>query len=86
LALFLPVMAAAQASQPANKPTQSAHRLGRDGLEGWTLESRVLNSGYGDERFAFTLVCPPWSHHSAHFREADHLEMDLLGRWPATRL
>ena len=62
LALFLPVMAAAQASQPADKPTQSEHRLGRDGLEGWTLESRVLNSGYGDERFAFTLVIARHGH------------------------
>ena len=57
LALALSAVVAAQASQPAaDKPTQSAHRSGSHGLEGWTLDSRVPGSGYGDERFTFNLV------------------------------
>jgi hypothetical protein len=62
LALALAAVVAAQASQPADKPTQSAHRFGPDGLEGWTLDSRVPGSGYGDERFAFTLVVARHGH------------------------
>lgn len=46
----------ARASQPADRPTQSVHRHGPEGLEGWTLEAPVRDSGYGDERFAFALV------------------------------
>jgi hypothetical protein len=62
LALALLALVAAQASQPADKPTASAHRPGPDGLEGWTLESSVPGSGYGDERFAFTLVIARHGH------------------------
>ena len=43
-------------SQTKDKPTESEHRTGSHGLEGWTLEYRLPNSNYGDERFAFTLV------------------------------
>jgi hypothetical protein len=43
-------------AQNKDKPTESAHVRGPDGLVGWTLESPVPDSGYGDERFAFTLV------------------------------
>jgi hypothetical protein len=56
LALAVAAVVAAQASKPANKPNQSAHRSGPRGLEGWTLDSSVPESGYGDERFAFALV------------------------------
>jgi hypothetical protein len=62
VALALAAVAAAQASQPTNGTTQSAHRPGPDGLEGWTLDSPVPNSGYGDERFAFTLVIARHGH------------------------
>ncbi len=43
-------------AQNKSKPTESAHVRGPSGLEGWTLESPVPDSGYGDEKFAFTLV------------------------------
>ncbi len=43
-------------AQNKDKPTESAHVRGPDGLEAWTLESPVPDSGYGDERFAFTLL------------------------------
>lgn len=43
-------------SQTKDKPTESEHRTGPHGLEGWTLESPLPDSNYGDERFAFTLV------------------------------
>jgi hypothetical protein len=56
LAIALAAVVAAQASQPADKPTQSAHTPGPNGLEGWTLDLPVPGSGYGDERFSFTLV------------------------------
>jgi hypothetical protein len=39
-----------------DKPTESVHTKGPHGLEGWTLESPVPESSYGDERFGFTLV------------------------------
>jgi hypothetical protein len=44
------------AARSAEKPTESEHRRGPHGLEGWTLDAPVPDSGYGDERFAFTLV------------------------------
>jgi hypothetical protein len=50
------------AAQPADKPIQSAHTPGPDGLEGWTLDSPVPDSGYGDQRFAFTLVVARHGH------------------------
>jgi hypothetical protein len=56
LALAVAAAADAPAAEPSDKPTPSAHRPGPHGLEGWTLESPVPDSGYGDERFAFTLV------------------------------
>jgi hypothetical protein len=62
LALALAAIVGAQASQPADKPTQSAHTPGPDNLEGWTLDSPVPGSGYGDERFAFTLVVARHGH------------------------
>ena len=62
LALALAAVVAAQASEPTDKPTQSAHRSGPDGLEGWTLDAPVPDSGYGDERFAFTLVVARHGH------------------------
>ena len=43
-------------SQTKDKPTESEHRTGPHGLEGWTLEHPWPNSNYGDEPFAFTLV------------------------------
>lgn len=56
MAVSLAAIVAAWASQPADESTQSAHRPGPHGLEGWTLDWPVSGSGYGDERFAFTLV------------------------------
>jgi hypothetical protein len=56
----------ARASQPAGKPTQSAHTPCPHGLEGWTLDSPVRGSGYGDERFAFTLVVARHGHIIRH--------------------
>ena len=38
------------------KPTESEHVRGPNGLEGWTLERRFRIQVYGDEKFAFTLV------------------------------
>jgi len=55
-------IAAPQVSPPADKATESEHRRGPAGLEGWTLESPVPNSGYGDQRFAFTLVIARHGH------------------------
>lgn len=65
LALALATIVAAQAAQPGDKPTPSAHRPGPNGLEGWTLDSSVPGSGYGEERFAFTLVI---AHHGRIIR------------------
>jgi hypothetical protein len=62
LAFALAVVAAPQAPQRADKPTESAHRSGPNGLEGWTLDWPVPDSGYGDERFAVTLVIARHSH------------------------
>ncbi len=62
LALALAAAVAPQASQSADRPTQSACKSGPDGLEGWTLDSPVADSGYGDERFAFTLVIARHGH------------------------
>jgi hypothetical protein len=56
LALALASVLVPQTSWPADKAAQSAHMFGPNGLEGWTLDSPVPGSGYGDERFAFTLV------------------------------
>lgn len=61
LALALVAIVASQASR-ADKPTESVHVPGPDGLEGWTLNWPVPDSGYGDERFAFTLVIARHSH------------------------
>ena len=49
----------AQAPGPSTretKPTESEHTRGPHSLEGWTLNSPIPESNYGDERFAFTLV------------------------------
>ena len=43
-------------SQTKDKPRESEHRSGPNGLAGWTLESPIPDSNYGDQRFAFTLV------------------------------
>ena len=43
-------------SQTKDKPTESEHRTGPHGVEGWTLEYSLPDSNYGDEHFAFTLV------------------------------
>lgn len=51
ISLSLPLI-----SQTKDEPTESEHRPGPHRLEGWTLESPLPESGYGDERFAFTLV------------------------------
>lgn len=51
LAVTIPLFA-----QPAGKPTESKHVSGPHGLEGWTLDSPVPESNYGDEPFSFTLV------------------------------
>ena len=45
-----------------NKLTRSPLKRGPDSLVGWTLESAVPDSGYGDERFAFTLVITHHGH------------------------
>ena len=62
LALTLTGIGAAQASQPDDKPTPSAHISGPNGLEGWTLDSPVAGSGYGDQRFAFALIVARHGH------------------------
>lgn len=62
LGLALAAVVAAQASQPADQPTKSAHKRGPHGLEGWTVDSPVSGSGYGDERFAFTLAVARHGH------------------------
>lgn len=57
--LVLPLLAevaVAQEPQPGANPSQSVHEHGPDGLEGWTLEWAVPDSGYGDGPFAFSLV------------------------------
>jgi len=56
LALAVATAAAARASEPGDKPAPSAHRAGPHDLAGWTLDAPVPGSGYGDQRFAFTLV------------------------------
>ena len=51
LAISLPLV-----SQTKDKPTETEHRTGPHGLEGWTLEYPLPDLNYGDERFALTLV------------------------------
>jgi hypothetical protein len=62
LALAMPAVVAAQGFQPTEQPTRSVRSAGPDGLEGWTLDSPVRGSGYGDERFAFMLVIARHGH------------------------
>jgi len=40
----------------ASKPTESEHVRGPHGMEGWTLDWPIPESGYGDERLPLTLV------------------------------
>lgn len=40
----------------AEKPTESEHIKGPNGLEGWTLNWPFPDSGYGDEKLPTTLV------------------------------
>ena|SRR5690242_18293450 len=61
VALALAAVAPTNA-QPIDKTRQSVHEPGPRGLEGWTLDSPVPDSGYGDERFAFTLVIARHGH------------------------
>jgi hypothetical protein len=56
LALIIAAVATSQVAPSSNQPTESEHRPGPNGLEGWTLNLPVPDSSYGDERFAFTLV------------------------------
>ncbi|HEY2466883.1 MAG TPA: hypothetical protein VGI45_03430 [Terracidiphilus sp.] len=51
LASTIPIFAGA-----TDKPVESIHVSGPNGLQGWTLSWPVPDSGYGDEPFAFTLV------------------------------
>ena len=51
-----PLARASKPSAEETKPTESEHTKGPHGLEGWTLNSPVPGSNYGDQRFAFTLV------------------------------
>jgi hypothetical protein len=55
LAIFLfAVAASAQTPPPPEQPTQSEHRGGPDGLEGWTLNYTIPD--HPNERFPMTLV------------------------------
>jgi hypothetical protein len=55
LAVFLIAAAcSSQAAPAADKPTQSEHRAGPDGLEGWTLNYTIPD--HPNERFPMTLV------------------------------
>lgn len=56
LGLALPTVVGAQGFHPVDKPIRSAHKIGPDGLAGWTLDSPIRGSGYGDERFPLALV------------------------------
>lgn len=62
LALLQATAVSASAPPPPDRPVQSAHRAGPSGLEGWTLDSPVPGSGYGDERFAFKLLISRHGH------------------------
>ena len=55
--------AAAQVKSPDDKPTESPHIAGPDGLEGWTLQGTLPpEDNYGDEKFDFTLVIARHGH------------------------
>ena len=55
LVIFLFAVAAnAQAPSSPEQPTQSEHRAGPDGLEGWTLNEIIPD--HPNERFPMTLV------------------------------
>ena len=43
-------------AKQVGKPSESEHTKGPNGLEGWTLDSPVPGSGYGDEKLPLTLV------------------------------
>ena len=62
LSLAVAAVGVAQEPQPGVNPSQSAHKPGPDGLEGWTLDWPLAGSGYGDERFAFTLIVASYGH------------------------
>lgn len=56
-AVALAAPALPQITPSKDKPTESEHRQGPNGLEGWTLNWTLPDpSPYGDEKFAFTLV------------------------------
>ncbi len=55
LAILFAVLAPGQDNPgAADHPTESVHRHGPNGFEGWTLDYTV--EGHGDERFPMTLV------------------------------
>jgi hypothetical protein len=43
-------------SRPADKPAESEHIQGPNGLEGWTEDWPIPGSGYGDQKLPTTLV------------------------------
>jgi hypothetical protein len=45
-----------QASATDEKPVESEHRRGPEGLEGWTLNSSIPDEAPGGEKYPFTLV------------------------------
>jgi hypothetical protein len=54
---MLPIFAQApHSARPDSKPTKSDYIKGPHGLEGWTLNSPVPGSGYGDQKLPLTLV------------------------------
>ena len=58
--LFIAVAASAQTPTPPEQPTQSEHRAGADGLEGWTLNYTIPD--HPNERFPHTLVIARQGH------------------------
>ena len=56
IAVVMITVAVPQFAEDRDKPTESEHVHGPDGLEGWTLNSPLPPPDRPDEKFPFTLV------------------------------
>ena len=69
-------------AQQNSEPTKSDYIKGPHGYEGWTLNSPVVDSGYGDPK-ASTHVGSgaQWAYPASNLRRRFRLELDFLGGW-----
>ena len=49
-------------TKPAEKPSETEHIQGPNGMEGWTEDWSIPGSGYGDEKLPTTLVVARHGH------------------------